>query len=60
MPQAFAPVDDQGSREHWLHRFPYTVYYVESDDRIWIAAIAPQRRRPGYWSGRGPQSGGNA
>jgi plasmid stabilization system protein ParE len=37
-----------------LHRFPYSVYYEEFDDRLWVAAIAHQRRRPGYWSRRRP------
>jgi hypothetical protein len=33
-----------------LKRFPYTVYYLELDHSIWIAAVAHQQRRPGYWS----------
>ena len=37
-----------------LHRFPYTIYYVEFEDRIWLAAIAHQHRRPGYWMTRRP------
>ena len=32
----------------------YTVYYRELDDMIWIAAVAHQKRRPGYWMGRQP------
>ena len=59
MPQVFASVDDQGIRKHRLKRFPYTVYYPELDDAIWIAAVAHQRRRPGYWSGRSPQPRGD-
>jgi toxin ParE1/3/4 len=52
LPQAIAPVDDRGTRKRRLKRFPYTIYYVELDDTIWIVAVAHQRRRPGYWSGR--------
>ncbi|WP_169977672.1 type II toxin-antitoxin system RelE/ParE family toxin [Tautonia rosea] len=52
MPGTFAPIDDQGTRKHRFQRFPYTIYYVELDDVIWIAAIAHQKRRPGYWSRR--------
>lgn len=37
-----------------LNRFPYSLYYEELDDRIWIAAVAHQRRRPGYWARRRP------
>lgn len=60
MPQAFTAVDDQGTRKHRFQRFPYTVYYVELDDSIWIVAVAHQKRRPGYWSGRSPQPGSDA
>jgi toxin ParE1/3/4 len=36
-------------------RFPYVIYYREFPDHIWIAAIAHERRRPGYWRGRKPE-----
>lgn len=35
-----------------LHRFPYSVFYEELDDRIWVAAVGHNRRRPGYWARR--------
>ena len=41
-------------RFYRLKRFPYLIYYREFDDRIWIAAIAHERRRPGYWRNRKP------
>jgi plasmid stabilization system protein ParE len=37
-----------------LHRFPFSVYYEELTDRIWVVAIAHQSRRPGYWARRRP------
>jgi len=37
-----------------LNRFPYSVYYEEMADRIWVAAIAHHSRRPGYWARRKP------
>jgi plasmid stabilization system protein ParE len=37
-----------------LHRFPYSIYYEELDDQIWIAAVAHHSRRPKYWSKRRP------
>jgi hypothetical protein len=37
-----------------LHRFPYSVYYEELADRIWVAAVGHQSRRPGYWARRRP------
>ena len=37
----------------WLvRRFPYTVIYREEEDRLFVLAIAPHRRHPGYWLGR--------
>ena len=39
-----------------VNRFPYTIFYAESDDRIWIAAVAHDRRRYGYWRRRRPPS----
>ena len=37
-----------------LHRFPYSVYYEELEDRIWVAAVGHHSRRPGYWARRKP------
>lgn len=52
MPQASAPHGDSGLRKHILHRFPYAIFYLPFQDRIWIAAVAHQRRRPDYWENR--------
>jgi toxin ParE1/3/4 len=54
-PQGFAAEDDAGVRYCPLRRFPYTLVYVELDDRIWVAAVAHQRRRPRYWARRRPE-----
>ena len=53
-PQAFPLHGSSGLRKCLLRRFPYTIYFLELADRIWIAAVAHQRRRPGYWSHRQP------
>jgi toxin ParE1/3/4 len=53
-PEAFAPHGDQGVRKCLIGRFPYTVFYLEQEASLWIVAVAHQRRRPGYWSGRTP------
>lgn len=37
-----------------LHRFPYSVYFEDLPDRVWVAAVGHQSRRPGYWSRRRP------
>ena len=53
-PKTCAVEDESGVRYCPLHRFPYTLVYVELDDRIWIAAVAHQHRRPRYWARRRP------
>ncbi len=37
-----------------VRRFPYAVYYLDLDVEIWIAAVAHQSRKPGYWKSRSP------
>ena len=54
MPAAFPPHGSAGVRKCLLPRFPYTIYFVELDDRIWVAAVSHQKRRPGYWASRTP------
>ena len=39
-------------RRYLLRRFPYSVFYHVASDEIRIVAVAHQRRRPAYWSGR--------
>lgn len=39
-------------RRYLLRRFPYSIIYQPIGDEIRIVAVAHQRRRPGYWSGR--------
>jgi hypothetical protein len=52
-PQLYAA--ESGSvRNCPLHGFPYSVLYEELVDRIWVAAVAHQSRRPGYWIRRSP------
>jgi plasmid stabilization system protein ParE len=55
MPKAFTPHKPTRTRKCILRRFPYTIYFRELDDRIWIAAVAHQKRRPGYWHRRKPE-----
>lgn len=42
-------------RFYRLKRFRYVIYYAEFEKNIWIAAIAHERRRPGYWRRRKPE-----
>ena len=38
-----------------LRRFPYSVFYLDRDETVWIAAVAHQKRRPDYWLKRKPE-----
>jgi hypothetical protein len=42
-------------RKCFVRRFSYTIFYLELAEQIWIAAVAHQRRRPGYWRNRMPE-----
>jgi len=53
-PKAFSPHGSEGLRKFVMKRFPYYIFYLELDSGIWIAAVAHQRRRPGYWAHRKP------
>jgi toxin ParE1/3/4 len=53
-PQLFPKHNKLGIRKCLVKRFPYTVFYLELKGIIWIAAVAHQMRRPGYWSKRTP------
>lgn len=46
------PIRRNGTRCRLLHRFPYTVYYIELQDVIWVVAIAHMSRKPYYWRNR--------
>ena len=39
-------------RQRHLRRFPYTIYYVELSETIWVLAVAHNRKRPDYWRAR--------
>ena len=54
-PQVFPQHNEVGLRKCFVRRFPYTIFYLELSDQIWIAAVAHQRRRPGYWRSRTPE-----
>src|SRR5689334_11046350 len=46
------PLADHGTRKFVLQRFPFNVFYQTRKTEIIIVAVAHQKRRPGYWSGR--------
>jgi toxin ParE1/3/4 len=51
-PSAFSPYGRSGLRKCFVHRFPYTIFFIELEKVIWIAAIAHHKRRPDYWKDR--------
>jgi len=51
-PQLLPVYKNTEFRMRLVNRFPYTIFYLELDESIWIAAIAHQKRRPGYWKKR--------
>ena len=46
------PVDRATIRKRIVPGFPFTVLYEVHSDRIFIAAVMHQHRRPGYWRER--------
>lgn len=44
------PRTEEGMRRAPVARFPYGVFYVESDGKVHIAAIMHHRRHPDAWS----------
>jgi plasmid stabilization system protein ParE len=46
------PVERGDTRKRLVPGFPFTVLYEIQPDRIYIAAVMHQHRRPGYWRKR--------
>jgi hypothetical protein len=40
------------ARRHFRLPFPYAVIYIERPDYVWILAVSPFKREPGYWRER--------
>lgn len=53
-PTRFAYLRRPPYRAVRLKRFPYLLIYVEFADRIWVVAVAHDKRRPDYWRHRMP------
>lgn len=41
-----------GTRRVFPRRFPFSVVYVVRESEVYVLALAPFRRKPGYWRGR--------
>jgi toxin ParE1/3/4 len=51
-PKVGAPYGRTRYRYYVVRRFRYVVFYKETAELIWIAAVAHGHRRPGYWRRR--------
>jgi len=40
------------ARRHFTREFPYGIIYVERPGDLWVLAVIPLRRKPGYWQHR--------
>jgi toxin ParE1/3/4 len=41
-----------GTRRLVLHRFPFSIVYLDKADVVNIVAVAHSKRKPGYWKKR--------
>lgn len=55
-PAALSPYKKGLFRKFVVKKYPYNIFYKELDDRIWIAAVVHQKRRPDYWAHRTPET----
>lgn len=46
------PIDRANIRKRLVSGFPFTILYAVETDRIYVAAVMHQHRRPGYWRKR--------
>lgn len=51
-PHRFPIARPPALRKLVLKRFPFTIFFRELSGMVQVVAVAPHRRRPGYWSGR--------
>ena len=45
-------IERANTRKRLVSGFPFTILYEIQPDRIYIAAVMHQHRRPGYWATR--------
>jgi plasmid stabilization system protein ParE len=46
------PIVDQDVRRALLHKFPYSIYFVNEPEAAAIIAVLHQHRRPASWKSR--------
>jgi toxin ParE1/3/4 len=40
------------TRRHFPKKFPFSLVYVERETEVYVLALAPDSRKPGYWRTR--------
>ena len=50
-PRRFRPIDPP-VRRRLLTSFPYALLYIDEPECVWVTAVAPLKRDPGYWKHR--------
>ena len=40
------------ARRHFRLPFPYAVIYIDQPDHVWVIALSPFKRSPGFWRER--------
>jgi len=46
------PKHMHGTQGFVLHRFPFSIIYLDELDVLSIVAVAHSKRKPGYWKAR--------
>jgi len=41
-----------GTHRFLLHRFPFSIVYLDDPDTVSVIAVAHHKRKPGYWNKR--------
>ncbi len=41
-----------GTRRFVMHRFPFSIVYLDDREEVSIVAVAHSKRKPGYWKAR--------
>jgi toxin ParE1/3/4 len=41
-----------GTRRYFPKKFPFSLVYVERETEVYVLALAPDSRKPGYWRTR--------
>jgi hypothetical protein len=50
-PRRFRRIDGD-IRRHLANDFPFALLYLDEPDGVWIVAVMPLKREPGYWKQR--------